>query len=168
MDGHVDEVKKMLAEGTSVNLLSGDQNTPLHVAATVSPVGPRLQPVCSHIVCEVYCYPTRLQSGHLPVVEALLDAGADIDALHEELDLAPLHMAANWGWPHVVNKLVERKANVNARTAEHGITVSLPVLHLIYSCTGLRQTAGQGTAPHDVGCRPRRPGGARARPRGAE
>jgi ankyrin repeat protein len=56
---------------------------------------------------------TAIQHASSPVVNALIDAGADIN--HEDLDQdTPLHHAVHRNRPDVVRLLLDRGANVNA------------------------------------------------------
>jgi len=54
------------------------------------------------------------EKGYKEVAEALLDAGASVDALSETM-LTPLHEAAGKSLVEIVQLLVDRGANVNAR-----------------------------------------------------
>ncbi|XP_076837514.1 ankyrin repeat domain-containing protein 49 [Brachyhypopomus gauderio] len=55
-------------------------------------------------------------SGHLPVVSALLDSGADLRARTVD-GWTPLHSACRWGHTAVASCLLHRGAEVNAMTA---------------------------------------------------
>jgi ankyrin repeat protein len=54
--------------------------------------------------------------GNLDVVEALLDAGAAVDAPDSGFRQTPLMAAARGGYAPVVKRLIERGAQVNAQT----------------------------------------------------
>lgn len=55
------------------------------------------------------------------LVQALLDAGADPDAVDPEFGTTALHLAAHKGYAGVVRRLVHRRADVNAADS-HGLT----------------------------------------------
>ena len=60
--------------------------------------------------------------GHRAVVEALLDARAEVDALETASGTTALHWAAEVGHPAVVEVLVARGAALEARDAWYGLT----------------------------------------------
>lgn len=58
-----------------------------------------------------------VKDGNLEQVQALLDAGADVNATAARWpndDSTPLHLAAFWGHKAIVNLLLDKGANVNA------------------------------------------------------
>ncbi|MFT3914994.1 MAG: ankyrin repeat domain-containing protein [Anaeromyxobacteraceae bacterium] len=60
--------------------------------------------------------------GHREVVQALLDAGAEVDALETASGTTALHWAAEVGHPSVVEALVARGASLELRDAWYGYT----------------------------------------------
>ena len=84
--GEVEQVRRLLAEGTDVNAKTDEGNTPLHAAAAW---------------------------GHRDVVAVLLSAGADVNA-KERNGMTPLHFAANGDHDNVAALLIESGADVNA------------------------------------------------------
>ena len=86
-NGESEKVVRYLAEGANVNCASAEgNNTPLHAAA---------------------------RSGHLQVVQVLLDQRASIDAVNNKNN-TPLHLAALSGHLQVVQELLDRRASVDA------------------------------------------------------
>ena len=89
-DGDIEGVRHLLsAEPELVHVRDGDSSTPLHYAAW---------------------------KGHAAVIDALLDAGADIQA-HNQNDhwgTTPLHAAAHGNRKDAAAALIRRGADVNA------------------------------------------------------
>ena len=106
-DGRAEAVRSLLEEGADVNVARGDGLTPLHLAA---------------------------ENGHLAVAEALVAAGAAIDAGTRIGRYTPLHVAARAGRGAVALRLLEAGADPNARTTNSGVTA----LHLAAGATGGR------------------------------
>jgi ankyrin repeat protein len=99
----VEVLQALLAAGASLDLTTDDGTTPLMAAAglgraTYTPREPR---------------GIRSQTAE-QAVKVLLDAGAEINAVNEA-DFTALHGAAFRGLNEVVQYLVERGANINAR-----------------------------------------------------
>ena len=99
----IEVLQTLLAAGANLHLTTEDGSTPLMAAAglgraTYTPREPR-----------GLRSPTAEQA-----VKVLLDAGADINAVNEA-DFTALHGAAFRGLNEVVQYLVERGANINAR-----------------------------------------------------
>lgn len=89
--GNLEAVRALLAhDPSSVDARDKDDSTPLHWAAW---------------------------KGHAPIVEALLDAGAAIDAENQNghWGSTPLHAAAHGNQRAAAELLIQRGANVNAR-----------------------------------------------------
>jgi ankyrin repeat protein len=102
-DSSVDIIRVLLAAGADQHLTSDDGTTPLMVAAglgraTFSPGLPR----------------GRRSPNAEEAVKTLLDAGANINAVNEA-DFTALHGAAFRGLNEVIQILVERGADINAR-----------------------------------------------------
>ncbi len=60
------------------------------------------------------------QNGHREIVEALIDAKADVNAVNQENGTVPLLMAAQEGYREIVEALIDAKADVNAVNQENG------------------------------------------------
>ena len=102
-DSGADIIRALLGAGGNPHLTSDDGTTPLMVAsglgrATFSPGLPR----------------ARRSQGAEEAVVALLDAGADLHAVNEA-DFTALHGAAFRGLNEVIQILVDRGADINAR-----------------------------------------------------
>ena len=106
-DGQVEIVRSLLEEGADVNAARGDGLTALHLAA---------------------------EGGHLTVAEALVAAGAAVDAGTRIGGYTALHIAARAGHGAVVLHLLEAGADPNTRTTNSGVTA----LHLAAGATGGR------------------------------
>ena len=106
-DGEVEVVRSLLEEGADVNAARGDGLTALHLAA---------------------------EGGRQAVAEALMAAGAAVDAGTRIGGYTPLHVAARGGHGAVVLRLLEAGADPNARTTNSGVTA----LHLAAGATGGR------------------------------
>jgi ankyrin repeat protein len=103
-DGSTEIIKALLAAGADQRLTTVDGTTPLMVAAGLgrSTFSPGLQR-------------GRRSMGAEEAVRVLLDApGADINAVNEA-DFTALHGAAFRGLDEVIQILVDRRANINAR-----------------------------------------------------
>ena len=106
-DGQVEIVESLLERGADVNAARGDGLTALHLAA---------------------------EGGHQAMAEALVAAGAAVDAGTRIGGYTPLHVAARAGHGAVVLRLLEAGADPNARTTNSGVTA----LHLAAGATGGR------------------------------
>ena len=98
-DGQVEVVRSLLREGADVNAARGDGLTALHLAA---------------------------ESGHRAVADALVAAGAALDAGTRIGRYTPLQVAAEGGHGAVALRLLEAGADPNAVTTNSGVTA----LHL--------------------------------------
>ena len=103
--GDVQAVRSLLAEGADPNAAQGDGLTALHVAA---------------------------QEGYLEIAEALLGAGADVEAKTRIGDYTPLHLAAQEANAPVARVLLEAGADPAAVTTNTGATP----LHLAAKAIG--------------------------------
>jgi len=94
-EGDITEVNSLIAAKANINSLASDTafRTPLHEAAI---------------------------SGHIGVVEILLNNGARVDAL-DNMGYTPLHRAVENGHTDVAKLLIDKGADVNAETLE-GLT----------------------------------------------
>ena len=106
-DGQLEVVRTLVEEGADVNAARGDGLTALHLAA---------------------------EGGHRAVAEALVAAGAAVDAGTRIGGYTSLHVAARAGHGAVVLSLLEAGADPNARTTNTGVTA----LHLAAAATGGR------------------------------
>ena len=104
-DGQVEVVRTLLEAGADVNAARGDGLTALHLAA---------------------------EGGHDAVAQALVAAGAAVDAGTRVGGYTPLQVAARAGHGGVALRLLEAGADPNARTTNSGVTA----LHLAASATG--------------------------------
>ena len=98
-DGQVEIVRTLLREGADGNAARGDGLTPLHLAA---------------------------EGGHEAVAEALIAAGAAVEAGTRIGGYTPLHVAARSGHGGIVLRLLEAGANPNVVATNSGVTA----LHL--------------------------------------
>jgi hypothetical protein len=103
VDSAIEVLKTLLAAGADYRLTTDDGTTPLMVAAGLgrSTFTPSLQ------------RGRRSQTAE-EAVKVLLDAGADVNAVNEA-DFTALHGAAFRGLNEVIEILVTRGANINAR-----------------------------------------------------
>ena len=131
LDGHVEEVRRLLAKGVPVDSTIGDGETPLHGAArggreavarlllakgasvnAVSAV--KVEYDWNESVEYLYGGETPLHMaagrGHEAVVRLLLDKGAVVDAVDSRNDM-PLHQAARGGHLAVVQLLRDKGAD---------------------------------------------------------
>jgi ankyrin repeat protein len=128
MKGDSDIVRSLLKQAEDVNAPQGDGMTALHWAAMNGDV--ELAQMLLYAGANVRAT-TRLggytplflasKSGHAPVINVLLTAGADAKAAVAG-GLTPLMMAASSGEPEAVRLLVEHGADLNARESERGQT----------------------------------------------
>ena len=102
--GDLDAVKKHIAAGTDVNQLDpdeqGDKDSCLGVAAAF---------------------------GHMDVVLALIEAGADIDYRNKN-GSTPLHIAAFFCYPEITKALIDKGADKNAVDNEGGTALDSVLL----------------------------------------
>ena len=126
--GDKDAVRSLIKQAVDVNAAQGDGMTALHWAALNGDA--ELAQMLLYAGASVKAT-TRLggynplymaaKSGHVTVIDTLLNAGADPNGT--ALDgLTPLMMAASSGNPDAVEALVKRGANVNAKESENGQT----------------------------------------------
>ena len=104
-NGNVEVVRSLLREGVDVGVARGDGLTALHLAA---------------------------EGGRLTVADALIAAGAAVDAGTRIGRYTPLHIAARAGRSAIVLRLLEAGTDPNAQTTNSGVTA----LHLAAGATG--------------------------------
>jgi len=95
MQGDVERVEALIAQGADLDAAQGDGMTALHWAA---------------------------EQGHATMARRLLDAGATVSVTTRLGAYTPLHMAARGGHAEVVAALLESGANPAARTSTGGST----------------------------------------------
>ena len=97
--GDDETVARLIAEGSDLNEATGDGMTAVHWAA---------------------------QSGHVAILESLLDAGAEVNATTRIGSYTPLHLAGSQANGAIVRALLQGGAEVNATTSNSLVTA----LHL--------------------------------------
>ena len=95
MQGRIDQVRALLRDGEDVNAAQGDGMSALHWAA---------------------------ERGDAEMVEVLVVAGAEVEAITRIGGYTPLHIASRGARALAVQALIEQGADVNARTAPSGST----------------------------------------------
>jgi len=103
--GDTETVAKLITDGFDLNEATGDGMTAVHWAA---------------------------QSGHVAILKALLDAGAQVNATTRIGDYTPLHLASSQANSALVEALLESGASVNATTTNSHVTA----LHLAAQTVG--------------------------------
>lgn len=103
--GDSEAVSEMIAASVDLNVATGDGMTAMHWAA---------------------------QTGHVPILQALVNAGAAIDPVTRIGSYTPLHIASGQANSAIVKSLVEAGADVKARTSNSGVTA----LHLAAQTAG--------------------------------
>ena len=100
--------KLLLAKGALPNLPNSRGTTPTMAAAGLGSVDADTRGLFTS---------EDVQQRSIATLEALLAAGGEINAA-DPRGQTPLHGAAFWGWNDVVQYLVDRKANLNAKDAK--------------------------------------------------
>src|SRR5215216_5331691 len=128
MRGDLTAVKKLIAQGVSVNAAQGDGMTALHWAAdrADSALANALVRAKANVraTTRIGAYtPLHIASrtGNPAVVKALLTAGSDVKATTTSGATA-LHLAAAAGNPAIVTALLDKGADANAKESEWGQT----------------------------------------------
>ena len=102
LDGQVETVKKLVAQGKSLEATDSDGNTVLYWAL--------VEDTCGVDTCE-------MSAQQQEIVDLLLDNGAQVSVTNEWQE-TPLHFAAGVnGSQEVLRNMLNRGANVNARDA---------------------------------------------------
>jgi len=101
-DAYKKTIELLLERGADVNMKNGDGLTVLHLVSAL---------------------------GWEEMLSALIDRGAKIDDRDEMLHYTPLHYAAGWGGPAVVELLLSKGADVNARDRNNKTPLKLASEH---------------------------------------
>jgi ankyrin repeat protein len=126
--GDKDAVRALLKEKVDVNAAQGDGSTALHWAAfqddlemakMLLAAGANVK-AATRINAATPLF-MACKNGSVPMIEALLSAGADANAADSN-GATPLMMASASGSEDAVKTLVEHKAEVNAKDKAHGQT----------------------------------------------
>eukprot|EP01088_Endostelium_zonatum_P016532 TRINITY_DN450_c0_g1_i1.p1 TRINITY_DN450_c0_g1~~TRINITY_DN450_c0_g1_i1.p1 ORF type:complete len:463 (-),score=111.91 TRINITY_DN450_c0_g1_i1:43-1431(-) len=121
--GSLDAVNVLLSHGAEIDAQSSTGNTALMLAIDRGKIEVALALIKNKADLEIrgqkgwtalHNAASGGEKGYLEVAEALLAAGASVDALSETM-LTPLHEAAGKSLVEIVQLLVNRGANVNAR-----------------------------------------------------
>jgi len=121
--GSIDAVKALIKAGADINAQSSTGNTALMLAIDRGKIDVAVTLINEHADLEIKGQKgwTALHNaasggdkGYREVAEALLKAGASVDALSETM-LTPLHEAAGKSLVEIVRLLVDHGANVKAR-----------------------------------------------------
>jgi len=128
MKGDKDAIRSLIRQAADVNSAQGDGMTALHWAAMHGDA--ELAQVLLYAGASLRAT-TRLggytplfiaaKSGHVPVIDVLLKAGAEAKVAAVD-GLTPLMMAASSGNPDAVEMLVKHGADVNAKESDSGQT----------------------------------------------
>ncbi len=128
--GRAEAVRLLLAAGADPRLDAGpyDEATPLALAAMnghtdaaralLDAGAPPCGPAGRMRYVPLVLAATSPESGNPPLVDLLLDRGADIEETMR--DRTPLDWAARFGYPATVERLVERGAALTERTFREG------------------------------------------------
>ena len=135
--GQVERVRALTKVGTNANARDKNGSTPLHLVAGgggqvfIEPFmrAEMRMDVIDHAGWELI-NSARRGIGHVGVVNALLDAGANVNAKEESAlsSWTPLQYAARWGHVGVVEVLLRAGANVEAEERD-----SPPILLAVFS-----------------------------------
>eukprot|EP01089_Gocevia_fonbrunei_P016030 TRINITY_DN4880_c0_g1_i2.p1 TRINITY_DN4880_c0_g1~~TRINITY_DN4880_c0_g1_i2.p1 ORF type:complete len:413 (-),score=95.44 TRINITY_DN4880_c0_g1_i2:255-1493(-) len=121
--GSLEAVQVLLNAGADINAQSSTGNTALMLAIDRGKIEVALTLIKGKAELEIrgqkgwtalHNAASGGEKGYKEVAEALLDAGAAVDALSETM-LTPLHEAAGKSLVEIVQLLVDKGANVNAR-----------------------------------------------------
>lgn len=99
-------IRLLLAKGANVSLSNTRGITPVMAAAGLGSTDADTRGVYTN---------EDVQQRSIDSLTLLLAAGADINGKDGTRGLTPLHEAARWGWNDVVQFLVDRGANLNAK-----------------------------------------------------
>lgn len=101
-------IKLLLAAGAQIDLASSRDFIPIIAAAGVG---------SGENDTRGWYTTDDVQKRSIAALDALLKAGADIEAKGGQRGQPALHGAASWGWTEVVQFLVDRGANINSKDA---------------------------------------------------
>ena len=140
LNGHIDVVRLLLANGADVNAKDDKGNTPLHWAAMLGH-----QDVSELLLenkADVNIHEAAA-SGFLEKIKALIKDHPDLVSSKDQLGETPLHYAADHGYINVVRLLLDNGADVNARSKDDEV-LSLNGLVKVGGLTPLHCAAIEG------------------------
>jgi ankyrin repeat protein len=118
----VNAVRSLLKAGADANMSNRYGVRPLHIAIGNEDLGlvrlllgAKADPGSSDFTGET-CLMMAARAGQLPIVKALLDKGAPVDARDPEYQQTALMVSARSGNVDIVRLLIQRGAQVNAQT----------------------------------------------------
>ena len=139
---------ELIEGGADVTYRTGQGPDPL-MAAVHPDQRPKLLALTKSLAQQNDWPPPRFQTDHLAVVQKLLEAGADLQAVNADGNTA-LHSACMWGDPGVVRALLNRGADLHAKGFDAFTPLHCAVDHGHLEIVRLLLERGADVEAHDT------------------
>ncbi|KAL1734896.1 ankyrin repeat-containing domain protein [Schizophyllum commune] len=147
-EGHYEATRLLIEKGADIASTDKESRTPLHIAAGLNSLPMPIAGILAIMIVErevgtdTDTQAAKYHGSQLRILQDLLETGIDINVCTDD-GLTPLHCAAKAKNPDVIRELLNRGADLHARTTESGCTpLHLAARHQWPPATQLLLNAG--------------------------